>query len=64
MAACTCCAETELSAFTVADSVARFTLAWVTPGKALSAFSTRPAQEAQVMPVMPTRIGCGAVGNF
>lgn len=35
---------------TVARSVARLTVASVTPGTALSAFSTRPTQEAQVMP--------------
>jgi len=34
----------------VARSVARLTLASVTPGVALRAFSTRPTQEAQVMP--------------
>ncbi len=37
---------------TRAVSVARFTLASVTPGTALSARSTRATQEAQVMPSM------------
>jgi nicotinic acid phosphoribosyltransferase len=35
---------------TVAVSVARFTSALATPGTRFSAFSTRMAQEAQVMP--------------
>ncbi len=35
-----------------AVSVARFTAAARTPGTAFRARSTRPAQEAQVMPVM------------
>ena len=33
-----------------ADSVARLTVALRTPGTLCSAFSTRPTQEAQVMP--------------
>ncbi|GAA5666965.1 hypothetical protein Brsp07_05489 [Brucella sp. NBRC 14130] len=38
----------------VAFSVARLTTALVTPGTALSAFSTRPTQDAQVMPSIAT----------
>ena len=44
------CRSSAGSAFTVATSVARLTLASRTPGTDASAFSTRPAQEAQVMP--------------
>src|SRR6185436_11262333 len=42
--------STPAPARTVAFSVARFTLASATPGSAASARSTRPAQEAHVMP--------------
>ncbi|EWS61132.1 hypothetical protein Y695_04543 [Hydrogenophaga sp. T4] len=41
---------------TRADSVARFTLAPLTPGCFFSTFSTRETQEAQVMPPMPRSI--------
>src|SRR3989337_2517963 len=41
---------TALLATVVADSDARLTLTDCTPGTALSAFSTRPTQEAQVIP--------------
>ena len=41
---------------TRARSVARFTAAVATPGTRASARSTRPAQEAQVMPVMSMSI--------
>src|SRR5690606_5829242 len=40
------------SAFTVARSVARLTLTSFTPATAFKALSTRPTQEAQVMPSM------------
>jgi hypothetical protein len=44
-----------------ADSVARLTLAVCTPGTRNKAFSTRPTQEAQVMPPMPmSRVHCAA----
>ncbi len=48
----------------LARSVARFTLARETPGTCASAFSTRPEQEAQVMPPISSSIGClaGAAG--
>jgi hypothetical protein len=38
--------------FTLAFSVARLTLASLTPGTAASAFSTRPTHDAQLMPVI------------
>ena len=40
----------------VALSVARLTTALVTPGTALSAFSTRPTQDAQVIPSMESSV--------
>ncbi len=43
---------TSAPACTVAISAARLTLASLTPGSFFRAFSTRPAQEAQVMPWM------------
>ena len=46
---------------TRADSVARFTVASVTPGTFLSARSTRVTQEAQVMPSTPRSRVAGAV---
>jgi hypothetical protein len=36
----------------LATSVAKFTLASLTPGTALSAFSTRATQDAQLIPSM------------
>ena len=50
------------SARTVASSVARLTLASATPGTALSAFSTRMTQDAQVMPATWSRVSCSLVG--
>src|SRR5947207_15848672 len=50
MAARIASSPSDGSAFTVAISVARFTFASRTPDTFARAFSTRPAQEAQVMP--------------
>jgi hypothetical protein len=41
-----------------AVSVARLTCAPITPGTRASAFSTRPTQEAQVMPSICSVTGC------
>jgi hypothetical protein len=50
---------------TEATSVARFTLASVTPSSLSRAFSTRRTQEAQVIPPMSSEqvsvVSCGAV---
>mmetsp|Transcript_67417 Transcript_67417/g.186680 ORF Transcript_67417/g.186680 Transcript_67417/m.186680 type:complete len:106 (-) Transcript_67417:2-319(-) len=59
MAAASESAVTNASALTDASSVARFTLACMTPGTALSVFSTRMTQEAQVIPVTWSLIPSG-----
>jgi hypothetical protein len=51
MAACRAARLTP-DASTVADSVARLTLAWLTPATDFRPRSTRSTQEAQVMPSM------------
>ena len=49
-----CTDTTSVSPVTVTVSVARFTVASVTPGSCFSTLSTRAEQLAQVMPWMPT----------
>ena len=45
------------SSITLADSVARLTVAPLTPACFFSTFSTRETHEAQVMPPTPRSIG-------
>nr|WP_323033973.1 hypothetical protein [Paracoccus sp. (in: a-proteobacteria)] len=42
--------------------MARLTCAEVTPGMAVSAFSTRPTHEAQLIPSMLRRVSSGSAG--
>jgi hypothetical protein len=51
------------SRLTVAVSVARFTDAPTTPGTFASAFSTRIAHEAQVIPPIASSVGCCATSG-
>ena len=53
---------TEGACVTVTDRVARFATAPVTPGSAVSARSTRPVQEAQVIPSTDSRVDSSAAG--
>lgn len=50
---------TDESATTLAFSVAKLTLAFLTPGIAFSVFSTRMTHEAQVIPMTSRSISAG-----